>query len=207
MALCPVGQKTTIKWQYSGEEKQEIIGADNYTTQVVTPNFTGGQSSNVKYLIQQFVNVYNAQGVLIYADYPSTLVDRYGKINRSYIEARLDNRGNLLWWGIIEGHNQVGNIDIWENPVPIPGNRVTLNRTQITRADNQPDTGGNLPSSCTFKVLKNNEVVYQKTAPTCPPVNHFCGEECPPGTCQCDCGTEVCCYDTTTGKAIKSFKR
>ncbi|NJL52277.1 MAG: hypothetical protein HC930_08740 [Hydrococcus sp. SU_1_0] len=34
-----------------------------------------------------------------------------------------------------------------------------------------------------------------------------CGEGCPPGTCQVDCDTVFCCYDTATGKAVSSFNK
>lgn len=72
---------------------------------------------------------------------------------------------------------------------------------RFTNFDNKP------PTSCSFKVLKNSGVVYQKTKPTAPVVTYSCGEQCPPGTCECDCGNMVCCYDTTTGRAVKSFAK
>jgi hypothetical protein len=46
MALCSNGQKATIGWQYPGEEKNQIIGADNYVV---------GQEKgkcNTSYLVQ-----------------------------------------------------------------------------------------------------------------------------------------------------------
>ncbi len=42
MPLCPNGN-AIIKWQYSGEEKQQILGADDYSVQNIPPPFTGGQ--------------------------------------------------------------------------------------------------------------------------------------------------------------------
>jgi hypothetical protein len=66
----------------------------------------------------------------------------------------------------------------------------------------------NSPSSqVAFEIFKNNQVVYSRTSPTSPIVTHFCGEQCPPGTCECENGSIVCCYDTSTGKAVKSFRR
>jgi hypothetical protein len=74
---------------------------------------------------------------------------------------------------------------------------TTPPRTCIVAVNNQ----------CTFTVTKNGQVVYQKTDSVCPVVNYFCGEECPPGTCECTNGSTVCCYDTSTGKVVKSFTR
>jgi hypothetical protein len=66
----------------------------------------------------------------------------------------------------------------------------------------------NSPSNqCVFEVLKNNQVIYSQTKLVCPTVTYFCGEQCPPGTCECVNGSTVCCYDTSTGKVVKSFAR
>jgi hypothetical protein len=63
------------------------------------------------------------------------------------------------------------------------------------------------PTSYLLTIYRNGVEVYLRTNTKTPVVTYFCGEKCPPGTCQCDCGTEVCCYDTTTGRAVKSFKK
>ncbi|MEO0011840.1 MAG: hypothetical protein RLZZ535_229, partial [Cyanobacteriota bacterium] len=48
--------------------------------------------------------------------------------------------------------------------------RFTITNIVITRTDRQPDTGGNLPSSCTFKIFKNNQVVHTETRSVCPEI-------------------------------------
>jgi hypothetical protein len=61
------------------------------------------------------------------------------------------------------------------------------------------------PVSHLFKIFKEGIVVYQKQKPTPPVVTYFCGEKCPPGTCECTCGNKVCCHDPVTGVVVKSF--
>ena len=76
------------------------------------------------------------------------------------------------------------------------------------RQDNQPDDCGNLPGGdCTFAVTDTGGTIFEKTAEVCPTVDVRCGEQCPPGTCECDRGSLVCCYDPRTGRVVKSFKR
>lgn len=64
-----------------------------------------------------------------------------------------------------------------------------------------------LPTGYLFKILKGGTVVYQRSKTDKPVVTFKCGEECPPGTCECESGGVVCCYDTTTGRAVKSFAK
>ncbi len=49
------------------------------------------------------------------------------------------------------------------------------------------------------------------SAPGCPPpeYNVVCDcdcEKCPTGTCPVECGNHICCYDTSTGKAVKEIE-
>ena len=49
------------------------------------------------------------------------------------------------------------------------------------------------------------------SAPGCPPpeYNVICDcdcEKCPTNTCPVECGNHVCCYDTSTGKAVKEIE-
>jgi hypothetical protein len=217
MALCTSGQKTTIKWQYSGEEKQEIIGADNYTVNqkpAQCPNtdyyFQGwelspapGQDENtplyrqsvepitflylqkIPYPIVDYELLNSQQQVISYAQYKQN----GRKFNAAYSLAVYVNYNSAnprflyYYYGFL--------------------NNWGLEPNKFVRIDGQPDNCGN----CTFKVTKNNQVVYQKTRPTCPTVTHFCGEQCPAGSCECNCGTRVCCHHPTTGAVVKSFTR
>ena len=76
------------------------------------------------------------------------------------------------------------------------------------RQDNQPDNCGNLPGGgCVFKIIDVGGEIYSRTEDQCPTVNVRCGEQCPPGTCECGRGSLVCCYSPKTGQVVKSFRR
>jgi hypothetical protein len=48
---------------------------------------------------------------------------------------------------------------------------------------------------CNFTVTDISGLIYSLARSTCPQVEVNC-DSCPPQTvCECDCGTEVCCYD------------
>lgn len=118
---------------------------EDFVTSGSPPPFTGGQSPGIEYYVQQLINTYNADGTVRGTNELSTLLRFYGPITRSYLERRYDNRGNLLYWGIVYAHNQDGSEYIWENPVSVSGSTMILSRTEITRVDGRPDTGGNPP--------------------------------------------------------------
>lgn len=48
-------------------------------------------------------------------------------------------------------------------------------------------------AGCVFKAFKNGVQVYTETRSTCPEVEVVINQ-CPPNTCEVDCGTYVCCY-------------
>jgi hypothetical protein len=110
--------------------------------------------------------------------------------------------------------------NVWYNPSgfdpsdrynPRLGVKQSLGIQQInivTQTGSSPSPCVNqIAESCTLNIIKNGQTVYQKVTPVCPIVAEYCGEKCPEGTCECTCGSEVCCYDTKTGKAVKSFRR
>ncbi|MBW4533651.1 MAG: hypothetical protein KME09_06900 [Pleurocapsa minor HA4230-MV1] len=219
MALCSNGQKPTIEWQYAGEDKQQIIGADSYS---LNP-----QSNKCPVRYHAFGTFMN-----------KTLPD-CNKIYSWRTSAAIIGSDVATWdaevkpvsstWGIRLKNNNYGGILLYDRSPNYNVNLLTDYPAQSWREQPfaQPcinttaSYGTNfktidvvrvdgLTANCTeclFKITKNNVVVYQKATPTCPIVTHFCGDQCPPGTCQCDCGSEVCCYDTKTGKAVKSFRK
>ncbi|NJO98677.1 MAG: hypothetical protein HC764_23965 [Pleurocapsa sp. CRU_1_2] len=83
------------------------------------------------------------------------------------------------------------------------GNGVSYRAYGFARLDGLPDDCGD----CKFTVTKNGQTVRTETQLVCPIVTHTCGEQCPPGSCQCDCGTKVCCHHPTTGAVVKSFNK
>jgi hypothetical protein len=272
MPLCPAGQKTTIEWQYTGEQLNRIIEADDYS---LSPVYSQRTRYRWEYSISQTITSYsgltlnavqgcngipglyrqcsiqpprtsevdsgsNRRASIIYAPIYKYRVIDLGTADRACVPfAEIRACGFPSGWRKIQllchGASTPSVtpvwVTIWDSTgqyEPAAGAMLQntsggefninydpiLDRYRFIPSD-QPDWGefrfvafdNRLPNQCQFKVSKNGLVVYQRTASTCPAVTYFCGEKCPPRTCECTCGTEVCCYDTTTGKAIKSFKK
>jgi hypothetical protein len=210
MPLCPNGQKAIITWQYPGEDKQQILGADDYTLsqekgKCNTLYLIGGVAAKngVDYCETPNLNNnwgFSVQGPIhgIQAKYIRT-DDRYNCPDYKRIVGKAKNYLAYVSYGSNLADERYSIIYFYE-----PHTFDTVVRVNyLVRADGLPDNCG----GCVFKVTKNGQVVYSKTAPQCPIVTHTCGEQCPAGSCECTCDTEVCCYHPTTGKVIKSFIR
>ena len=66
---------------------------------------------------------------------------------------------------------------------------------------------GDLPSTCTFTVYKDGEIVHEEARDVCPEAEYLCKEiSCPSGTCECRKDNLVCCYNPRTGYVVKSFR-
>lgn len=54
-----------------------------------------------------------------------------------------------------------------------------------------------LGNECEFKVFGDNQrLAYFQKESVCPEVWEAEPKECPPGTCEVDCGNHICCYDS-----------
>jgi hypothetical protein len=216
MALCPIGQKPTIEWQYSSEEKQQIIGADNYAVEQekgkcpVLYHAYGTYGSKNASNCNQLAYWKNAEELIgtNVISYKPQIVSNHWMIplsNGNY--ARIRPLNKALYDSRSYGYSSASivygapSIECVNSTSYNGGFSVSL--VSVIRQDGLPDNCGD----CVFKVTKNGTVVYQKSTPVCPTVTVICGDQCPPGTCQCDCGNYVCCYDTATGKAVKSFRK
>lgn len=90
---------------------------------------------------------------------------------------------------------------IWSAPGAL------FNWSNLTHFAAVPDDPSLVCTSCKFTITDTRGKVYERTEPTCPTVSVVCGNTCPPQTvCECDCGTEVCCYDAT-GTPIYSYPK
>lgn len=217
MTLCSNGQKPTIEWQYTGEDKQRIIGADNYTVGIQPAQCP--VAYNIVTRFQPGINKPWREYIARSQDFrpPFTnfnfIVDRgnaqpfaQGFPGLSVFRASSTagfSWNNLFKFTCTNRFGQRINTSVLAGDGGYLNDTQTMEFIRFERADGLPDNCGD----CVFTVTKNNQVVYTRTKSPCPTVTHFCGEQCPPGTCQCDCGTEVCCYDTKTGKAVKSFRK
>jgi hypothetical protein len=220
MPLCPNGQKAIITWQYPGEDKQQILGADDYTVKSEEgkcpvpykfkfryklssgANWRYGET-NATNLYPPFENMFIRSDDQTFGEDPKgfpTLTVRfanyytYGGVGRY-----------LVYFELI--HSLANGTRVTSRPISFEATTRDLEHTTeflgMERRDGLPDNCG----ECVFRITKNGQAVYQKSNLACPVVTHTCGEQCPPGSCECDCGTEVCCYDTVTGKAVKSFRK
>lgn len=271
MPLCSAGIKPTIEWQYTGEQKNRIIEADDYSLTPVYSQYTRYRwEYNISYMktsyggfnrtdktracggvpgvhrscssiarrswdsgidaTRKFATVYAPIYMYRVTDHEVAPLpcDPTQDFACSYpsgwrVIELLCHGGSVpsgapVWVKIFDGKSYTSGSgamlqDTIEGEFPIYYDS-TLDRYSFDPASN-PDWSyfrftnfdNRRPNQCLFKVTKDSNVVYQKTNSSCPMVTYFCGEKCPEGTCQCDCGTEVCCYDTTTGRAVKSFKK
>lgn len=273
MGLCPPGQKTTIEWQYAGETKQRIEGADDYSITPVHANATiaswnyhMGQAifaaSSFTPTIEQSCNpperspVRRCSNRIVYsgADLSAYHIEYYAPIYKYRVSERITSPQRCIpngsqplsipcgtasgyrkveilchgtrsgrslnpvwitaWWG---KKNQIDTYlgDLLEvthgGEFPVIYNSSTnryeglipssynWNYFYFTIPNNQ------LPTGYLFQILKEESTIYQRTKVDKPVVTHFCGEKCPPGTCECTCGNRVCCHDPVTGAVIKSF--
>jgi hypothetical protein len=276
MALCPPGIKTTVEWQYPGEAKQRIEGADDYSTTPVhsspakyewkydmglaifaassyTPQYSYQGCNNTRDPIRRCVDDYITSNRIdtrrnysgFHAPIYSYRVSDYAESNercipngsqplsipcglaKGYRKVEILCHGDsfnysptpvwLLAWDATE--NLTGNALGGMLQIPNGGTYSVVYEPSTNRYVGvipgsygwgyfyfNPLTNA-LPTGYLFKILKDGTVVYQRSKSDKPVVTHFCGEECPPGTCQCESGDVVCCYDTTTGRAVKSFRK
>lgn len=62
-------------------------------------------------------------------------------------------------------------------------------------------------TKCFFKAFLNGALIYEEARSVCPEVELINqSEQCPPGTCQVDCGSVYCCYGSD-GIAVSSFAK
>lgn len=220
MVLCSNGKQPIIEWQYPGEDKQRILGADNYLVQqeqgkcpvpykfkfrykpLPSSDWRYGET-NATNLYPPFENMFIRSDDRTFGEDPKGFPTLTVRFENYYVYGG-NGRYNVffeLTHSLADGRRVTSQ--------PIAFESTAWNVEHVTeflgmeRLDGLPDNCG----GCTFTVTKNGVTVYQKTTPQCPTVNVVCGEQCPPGTCECSNGSNVCCYDTTTGKCIKSFTR
>ena len=224
MINCPDGSKI-IEWQYPDEALNRILGASSYTT-----DKQPGQC-DTSYLIKGRAP-YNGLGYCG-ADYQTDPTPIYpfsariqGKfkgLKRTLFENRTKYGTNPN--GSCNPFVRSGTIDFWYSYIDYEGLedpyrngtgliyfydnwRETFDRGElividsIERSDGLADDCGD----CTFTIYSNEAVVYQQINESCPTVDEYCDNKCPPNTCEVECGNLICCYDSN-GKAIKKFSK
>jgi hypothetical protein len=220
MPLCSNGQETTIEWQYLNEEKQRILEADDYSVEqelgkcpvlyhafgtfVSKNGSAGGCNKAAWWRTQTSLNgnaVNNWQPIISSTNRWIIELNNGDFAQPISISEVLYNSNYLVNYSFGGIRYRPSNLSC--TSVTNPGDGYNLVLTKLIRLDGQPDNCG----GCIFKIFKSNTVIYEKIKPTCPIVNHFCGAQCPSGTCECTNGSTVCCYDPNTGIAVKSFTR
>ena len=223
MSLCPVGKKPVIKWQYSGEEENRIIGADDYSI-TEQKNYCPGIRYKLNYSRAIILNGTLSGWTNFSTELPSSV---QGKA--PYTNIRLTAQGieppydvqyyygtPIFHWafqnqGLKPNGSRSRTYQIILNSTNQQNQIILNSSTSGVRIDSiEPvDSQAICPSSKVFNVIKDNKIVYSKINAIAPTVSHYCQDdnECPPGTCECTNGSTVCCYDTKTGKVVKSFTR
>ncbi len=150
-----------IRWQYPNEPWQEINGADDYSTQVATPNFTGGQCFD-RYVIKVTGDRY----------YYGNFVQSYTAFNSEVGGPIKDIKVVYYGWCLLQivSTDSNGNDYTFYQPIGSPGNSFVITSIVITKVNGQIDNCGDLPSSCTFTITKNGQTVHTETRAVCPEV-------------------------------------
>jgi hypothetical protein len=201
MPLCPNGN-AIIEWQYSGEEKQQILGADDYSIQQAK-----GQCP-IKYTVSWITNVFGSNTQCnSYTAVSFGAYSVWGPVSGVIFKNPRGNCGAygemyLLCHGISSQPRKVNQTEFLIASFTTLGRFRNVINYQVVPENNQLDNCAFL-----FQITKNGQVVYSKISPQSPSVTHHCDEQCPPGTCECTNGSTVCCYDANTGIAVKSFTR
>lgn len=221
MSLCPNGEKSIIEWQYPDEDKQKIIGASDYSTELVVGNVhsylwwweievkwryifaTAGASNQFLLRTYNTNNMrFGSSTVGVVNGYP--LLSQLSEYNQNANNDRLQIP--------YETKNAQGNISITQYNLYLSSSyrphSWTVNFLCVTPTAQGGCATPQPSGSCVFKIFSGNqEIVYQRSNPVCPVVTYSCGEKCPPGTCECSCGNVVCCHDSRTGEVVKSFRK
>jgi hypothetical protein len=236
MTLCPNNQKAIIEWQYPGSGKQRIIGADNFNLVDATAKY-GTLSTKFYEIRGKAIcaarvppahittiplkyNVGDVVPVRILNSWMGSIYDWKLKPNGVNMDSTVTHTIQDSC-SLVSCNCLISTTDA--TVFTLDGYRCKTSGGSVTEAAIYADslhdieaiyTGSQslpcrnvIPSDCTFQILKNGQVVHQKTDAVCPIVTHTCGEQCPAGSCECSCGTEICCYHPKTGKVVKSFKR
>jgi hypothetical protein len=144
-----------IRWRYGSEAWQEIIGANDYSTDLKVPNFTGGQCEG---------------GYRVWCRWDGQrTVGRFieGKITSVFCSVTRNSQGRLSVYNIQVKNNKgsvVGGANHYTE-LQSPGSNIVEIESYPA-----PNNCGDLPTTCDFKVFKNNVLVYQETRSTCPEV-------------------------------------
>lgn len=188
---CAKGKKI-IEWQYSGESLNRILGADNYK---IERSWYGGQDPDINYRLK-----YKNYGLVYYSSQPASIVPPISA-------ARVVVSGN-----VIDGYYVANGRGISTQVIDSSGSwKQWLYNTRgrpfefigFEPADGsiEENPGG---GECNFTITKNNTTVYQEARSTCPVVNEYCQNYCPPNTCECQFEDRVCCIDPQTGFVIRT---
>lgn len=215
MVDCPNGRKI-IEWRYSHNKSTRIIGADRYTRQEMQKPLPDNGFVYFKISIQW---EYNGSDPSRNYEQNTDVIDAYfgaHKTGRMY-------RGVPFWEDV--NHDR-GNLYVPFGTRTENGNNATgayrFRSTESYTATswsfssicNVPDAyqrgceNGNLPETeCEFKVYLGGQLILAQKNDECPEVEEYCENECPANTCECQCGSVVCCRDSVTGEVVKQFRK
>ena len=193
-----------IEWQYPGEDKQTILGADGYRLQkqkYQCPIFYRVRYQRLADNGEPIGNIFLVANSVRGPIESHQLVD-FGNPVNGYVSVQEEYRylranGRSFFRLNINHDGQTTNIALNSE-----SSRGIIVQGYVP-SNNQLDNCGD----CTLKILKNNQVVLQRVSGVCPEVEVYEDEICPPGSCECTHGSIVCCYNPNTGQVVKSFSR
>ncbi len=199
---CASGSRPIIKWRYPNELQEQtpgneydVIGAYNYSqwyfevrdpnSSSTTPKFIG------EYSLYEFTGEAQAwessnRDYYLIAECKNREVDVYFAQRRNR-PPPAESTVQIECNSARPGYRVLGNIG---RSIPV----LIVSKSELRRfLAYQP-----VVENITFQVKDNGTVVYNRTANTVPVITTECVSEggCPPDTCEVDCGTHICCYNS-----------
>ena len=182
---CLDGEKLIIDWQYSGEKKQRIFGATDYSLKILK-----GQDCSKTYavtyhlhskryynndVIDEYTGTVNITGKILDIDYalagaipPSNFY--YGW----YLRYQLCNGSieNFIFQSTTRRFSE--GACYTKNSRDVNADKYDSTKSFCKILNIIPADGSIEQADCLFQIFSGESVVYQKTTPECPDVNMFC---------------------------------
>lgn len=188
MALCPNDIFPVINWQFDGEQQKTLIGADNYEVEQVG---FGGQQAGVSYRLK-----YKNYGATYYTNQPGLVVS-------PILGLRLVVSGVIIDGYYVQDGRNI-ETQVFDATNQWKGWQFNTRGRPFEIIGFEPADGSEPePYEYEFRGYKNGELILTDTGYGEPTVQVDCSQ-CPPNSCEVDCGNHVCCYNSQ-GKVVYSY--
>ena len=216
---CP-NNDPVFFWRYLSEEKQRILGADDYSVTERKLQYPGGQCENVRYKMRVYQlvpeNKLNGNNSPLYADRETIFTDGLIYDYPIWDVQLYDHKGVLINYDIYQALGKNFQDDyqlkvfVLKDERPLYWHTYSFRQSwgfipkDFVPLDPEPEERCKI---CILRFYKDGDIVYERIRGKCPEVLYECGETCPDGTCECEHPGKLCCYDPKTGLLVKTIKK